>query len=186
MLWSAGPTAVALKQRGPWTYGALANHLWSFAGGSARDDISSTFLQPFVSFATPTGISYTLQTESTYNWKTEEWNVPVMLGVGKVTRFGDQLVQITGGLRYYVDSPSNGPEGFAFRLIFTLLYPKQAKRESTILILTYRFVSVLQRLVAARLLFFDKTVSRHAVDDRISFFCVDTVVEAIFLDMHKL
>lgn len=122
--WSAGPTAVALKQRGPWTYGALANHLWSFAGGSARDDISSTFLQPFVSFATPTGISYTLQTESTYNWKTEEWNVPVMLGVGKVTRFGDQLVQITGGLRYYVDSPSNGPEGLAFRLIFTLLYPK--------------------------------------------------------------
>ncbi len=25
--WGAGPTAVALKQAGPWTYGALANHI---------------------------------------------------------------------------------------------------------------------------------------------------------------
>jgi hypothetical protein len=30
--WAAGPTAVGLRQRGPWTYGLLANHLWSFAG----------------------------------------------------------------------------------------------------------------------------------------------------------
>ena len=34
--WGAGPTGVALKQQGPWTYGALANHLWSFAGDSDR------------------------------------------------------------------------------------------------------------------------------------------------------
>jgi len=122
--WSAGPTAVVLKQQGPWTYGALANHLWSFAGDSARDDISSTFLQPFVSYATPSAVSYTFQTESTYNWKSEEWNVPVMFAVGKVTRIGNQLVQISGGLRYYVDSPRTGPEGFAFRLAFTMLYPK--------------------------------------------------------------
>jgi len=48
--WSAGPTAVALKQTaGGWTYGALANHLWSVAGDDDRADISSTFLQPFLS-----------------------------------------------------------------------------------------------------------------------------------------
>ncbi len=28
--WSAGPTAVILKQQGGWTYGILANHIWSF------------------------------------------------------------------------------------------------------------------------------------------------------------
>jgi hypothetical protein len=29
--WSAGPTGLVLKQSGPWTYGVLVNHLWSFA-----------------------------------------------------------------------------------------------------------------------------------------------------------
>lgn len=48
--WRAGPTVVALKQDGPWTYGVLANHIWSFAGNDDRDDISNTFLQPFLSY----------------------------------------------------------------------------------------------------------------------------------------
>ena len=30
--WGAGPTAVVLKQQNGWTYGALVNHIWSFAG----------------------------------------------------------------------------------------------------------------------------------------------------------
>ena len=34
--WGVGPTAVALKQSGPWTYGALANHVESFAGEDHR------------------------------------------------------------------------------------------------------------------------------------------------------
>ncbi|MGO8609735.1 hypothetical protein ACC848_43045, partial [Rhizobium johnstonii] len=42
--WGAGPTAVVLKQDGPWTYGFLGNHIWSFAGQSDREDVSSTFL----------------------------------------------------------------------------------------------------------------------------------------------
>ncbi len=46
--WGAGPTAVALKQNAAgWTYGALVNHLWSFAGDGDRAGVSSTFLQPF-------------------------------------------------------------------------------------------------------------------------------------------
>jgi len=41
---SVGPTGVALRQSGPWTYGILANHLWSVAGDDAREDVSATFL----------------------------------------------------------------------------------------------------------------------------------------------
>src|SRR5206468_7964292 len=66
--WGAGPTGVALKQQGPWTYGALANHIWSFAGNNGRPDISATFLQPFVTYTTPTAWSFMLNTESTYDW----------------------------------------------------------------------------------------------------------------------
>ncbi len=122
--WAAGPTVVALKQQGSWTYGALANHLWSFAGESSRDDISSTFLQPFLSYTTPTAVSYTLQTESTYNWKSEQWQVPIALIAGKVTRLGSQTVQLSAGLRYYAKSATSGPEGFGVRLTFVLLLPK--------------------------------------------------------------
>lgn len=122
--WAAGPTVVALRQQGPWTYGALANHLWSFAGESSRDDISSTFLQPFLSYTTPAAVSYTLQTESTFNWKSEEWQVPIAFIVGKVTRFGNQTVQYSAGLRYYASSTSSGPEDLGVRLTFVMLFPK--------------------------------------------------------------
>jgi len=41
--WGLGPTGVVLKQDGPYTYGALANHIWS-VGGSGQQDISNTFI----------------------------------------------------------------------------------------------------------------------------------------------
>jgi len=53
--WSAGPAGVALTTRGRWTLGVLANHVWSFAGGDARQDLSNTFVQPFVSYTWPSG-----------------------------------------------------------------------------------------------------------------------------------
>ena len=56
--WGVGPTAVALKQEGPWTFGALANHIWSVAGDSNRVDISNTFLQPFMSYTTKTAMTF--------------------------------------------------------------------------------------------------------------------------------
>ncbi len=45
--WSAGPALVALTMRGPWTIGMLANHNWSYAGNSDRQDINVTFFQPY-------------------------------------------------------------------------------------------------------------------------------------------
>jgi hypothetical protein len=50
--WGLGPSAVVLKQNGPWTYGGLINHIWSVTGDSDRQDISATFLQPFLSYTT--------------------------------------------------------------------------------------------------------------------------------------
>ena len=122
--WGAGPTAVVLKQQGPWTYGALANHIWSFAGDDSRADISTTFLQPFLSYTTPTAWTFSLNTESTYDWKNEQWSVPINAAVSKVTKIGGQLMSVGGGVRYWADSPASGPEGFGFRLVVTLLFPK--------------------------------------------------------------
>mgnify|MGYP003414368257 FL=1 len=50
--------------------------------------------------------------------------MPVNAVVTKVTRVGGQLVSVGGGLRYWVDSPPNGPEGFGLRFVVTLLFPR--------------------------------------------------------------
>jgi hypothetical protein len=122
--WGIGPTGVVLKQQGPWTYGALANHIWSVAGNDSRNDISTTFVQPFISYTTKTAWTYTLNTESTYDWKAEQWSVPINAIVSKVTKFRGQLVSVGGGVRYWVESPASGPEDFGFRLVVTFLFPK--------------------------------------------------------------
>jgi hypothetical protein len=122
--WGAGPTGVALKQTGPWTYGALVNHIWSFAGDSDRDDVNNSFLQPFVSYTTPKAVTFALNMESTYDWERDEWNIPANLMVSKVTRIGKQLISVQGGLRYYLESTDSGPEGLGFRFNLTLLFPR--------------------------------------------------------------
>ncbi len=63
--WGVGPTAVALKQQGPITFGGLANHIVSVGGGSGDADINATFLQPFANYTTPSGWSFILQAEAT-------------------------------------------------------------------------------------------------------------------------
>lgn len=122
--WGIGPTGVVLKQEGSWTYGMLANHVWSYAGDDDRSDISSTFLQPFVTYTTKTATSFTLQTESTYNWKNEEWSVPVNAIVAQVLKIGPQLIQLKGGIRYWADSAPGDPEGWGFKVGLVLLFPK--------------------------------------------------------------
>ena len=121
--WGLGPTAVLLKQDHGWTYGALANHIWSVAGDSARSDVSTTFLQPFLAYTTPTAWTYAVNTESTYDWKSKQWSVPLNLLVSKVTKIDSQLISVGGGVRYWADGPDSGPHGWGFRLVVTLLFP---------------------------------------------------------------
>ena len=122
--WGLGPTGVVLTQRGPWTMGALGNHIWSVGGDGSRADISSTFIQPFLSYTTRTATTFGLNTESTYNWKSEQWSVPINLTVSQLTKFGTQPVSLGAGVRYWADSPDSGPHGWGFRLTLTFIFPK--------------------------------------------------------------
>jgi hypothetical protein len=122
--WGAGPTAVVLKQSNGWTRGVLANHLWSFAGEDARADVNATFLQPFLTYTTPTQWTFALNTESTYDWENEQWSVPVNASASRLVRVGTQLVSFGGGVRYWLDSPDSGAEGLGLRLTMTLLFPR--------------------------------------------------------------
>ena len=122
--WGAGVTGVVLKQSGPWTVGALANHLWSVTGNSTQGDISQTFLQPFASYTTPKATSFTINSESTYDWEAEEWSVPINFLVAQVVKIGSQRVQFGVGARYWVEAPEYGPDGWGARAVVTLLFPK--------------------------------------------------------------
>lgn len=122
--WGLGPTGVALKQTGPWTYGALANHIERVSGGEGRADVSATFVQAFLTYSTPTGVTYALNTESTYDWEAEEAGIPINFMVNKIGKIGGQMIQYGAGVRYWAESTENGPEGFGARLNFILLFPR--------------------------------------------------------------
>lgn len=123
--WGAGPTFVVLRQTGPWTVGLLANQIWSFAnaGGDDRPDVSNAFLQPFVAYNTANAWTFTLNTESNYNWKTNDWSVPINAIVSKTTHIGKQPVQLGLGARYWVETPESGPSGWGARAVVTFLFP---------------------------------------------------------------
>jgi hypothetical protein len=69
--WSAGPTVVVLKQVGPWTYGALWNQVWSFAGSSANWQVDRN-----------------------------RWTVPINVLVSKLSTFGCVSRELSAGRRW--------------------------------------------------------------------------------------
>ena len=121
--WGIGPTAVALKQNGPWTVGFLGNHIWSVAGDDDRDDINATSLQPFVSYTTKTKTTFGLVTESVYDWDAERWSVPVIPGVQQLFKIGPQIMQLSVFGKYWAEAPDNGPDGWGFRAQLTFVFP---------------------------------------------------------------
>jgi hypothetical protein len=121
--WGAGPTVVALQQSHGFTYGILANQIWSFAGQQDRQNINSTFIQPFLSFTTKTYTTFAANTESTYNWQAEQWTVPLNFSVQQLVKIGKQPIAFQFGYRYYAQRPFGGPD-WGLRFAITFLFPK--------------------------------------------------------------
>jgi hypothetical protein len=122
--WGIGPTGVLLKQVGPWTYGALVNHIESFAGEDARADVSATFIQPFLTYITKTKTTFALNTESTFDWENDQWSVPLNFNVLQLLKIGPQIFQVGIGARYWAESPNLSADGWGFRFQITFLFPK--------------------------------------------------------------
>lgn len=119
--WGAGPSALVLKQSNGWTVGVLASHLWSFAGEEDRDYVSLTSLQPFLSYTTPRHTTLGVNLESTYDWNSEEWTVPINLQISQLVKIGELPVNFQLGGRYYADKPSGGPDwGLRFTVTFVI------------------------------------------------------------------
>jgi hypothetical protein len=124
--WGAGPTFILAEQQGGWTYGLLFNHLWSFAGDEDRRSVNNSFVQPFISYATKTKTTFTINSEATYDWNESQWTVPLNASVAQLVRIGKLPVQFTVGGRYYAEGPSGAPQ-WGLRFVITPLFPTGSK-----------------------------------------------------------
>jgi len=121
--WAVGPTVVALKQRGALTIGVLGNHLKAYAGDDSRADVNATFVNPFVSYITKTKTTFGISPELTYDWESEQLIAPINLTVSQLLLINKKPISVGGGVRFYAEGPSGGPE-WGLRFVVTLLFPK--------------------------------------------------------------
>ena len=124
--WGLGPSAVMLKSFGPWLIGGLINNVWSVS--TDRDDINMMLLQPFINYNFPDkpGRYLTFAPIMTANWEAsggEKWTIPVGLGIGQVTRFGKQAVNMQASAYYNLKKPEFGAD-WQLRLQLQLMFPK--------------------------------------------------------------
>jgi hypothetical protein len=124
--WSGGPTAVVLKQSGPWTAGALWNQVWSFAGNSGRNDVNQMFLQPFLAYQVARTVTLTLQSETSANWEVDEgrWSVPINVVVSKLSTFGVFPASYQVGFGGFAAHPESGPS-WRVRGAIVILLPRR-------------------------------------------------------------
>jgi hypothetical protein len=120
--WAAGPNALVLKIKGQWTYGGLVNHMWSYAG-SGTTDVNASFFQPFVTYATKSGASFTIASENTQSWDNKIFGGFVGAYYNKVMSFGNQMMQLGGGPKIYYGNNSFNPT-WGVRANVILLFPK--------------------------------------------------------------
>ena len=121
--WGAGPTAVVLRQDNGFTYGALVNHIWSYAGWGNRE-VNATFLQPFFAYSTKTFTTFGINTESAYDWQARQWSVPINFQITQLLKVGNQPISVQLGYRYYAEGPKGGPD-WGLRFAVTLLFPRK-------------------------------------------------------------
>jgi hypothetical protein len=124
--WSGGPTAVALKQTGPWTVGALWNQVWSFAGTTGRNDVNQMFLQPFLAYQATRTLTLTAQSETTANWEVDEnrWTVPINVILAKLSTFGVFPASYQLGFGGFPVHPEIGPS-WKIRGAIVILLPRR-------------------------------------------------------------
>jgi hypothetical protein len=118
-----GPTVVALKQTGGWTYGGLVNQIWG-AGGSSKPALSQFYINPFVSYNWKSGAGVTAQLDWTHNWssgKSTVYFIPVFSGL---TSFGKQKVSLSIGPKFNIAAPDAVKSKLGIRAGLSLIFPK--------------------------------------------------------------
>jgi len=125
--WSAGPSFVVLAQPNDWTFGALVNNTWSFAGNDSREEVNHMLLNLFLVRQLGKGWYVNSAPIITADWTAQtddRWIVPLGAGGGKVITLTNGLpVNIQTQIYYNVVRPDFGPE-WQWRFQVQVLLPK--------------------------------------------------------------
>ncbi|MBN3521172.1 hypothetical protein JYB62_14270 [Algoriphagus lutimaris] len=125
--WSAGPSFVILVQPGDWTFGALVNNAWSFAGNEDRSDVNHMLFNAFIVLQLGNGWYVNSAPIITADWTApsgQQWTVPVGGGGGKLVMIGGRLpLNLQSQIYYNVEHPDFGPD-WQWRLQLQILLPK--------------------------------------------------------------
>jgi len=125
--WSVGPSLVLMKQPGKWTFGALINNTWSYAGNSDREKVNHMLINVFIVYQLGKGWYANSAPIITSDWtadKEDRWIVPLGAGGGKVLMIGGKLpLNLQTQLFYNVVRPDFGPQ-WQWRVQAQILLPK--------------------------------------------------------------
>ncbi|MDO9023763.1 transporter [Zwartia sp.] len=119
-----GVSAVGLLMKSPWTLGVLTYNTWSAGGSAENGTANNLFYQPFVSYVTPSAWTYSLNTQSTFNWDVRRAQNPMNFTVSKLVKFGETPVSFSVGARYYLSSVPGGASGWGARASMTFIFPE--------------------------------------------------------------
>ena len=120
-----GPTVVILKQSNGWTYGALANQLWSGSGTVEAYEINQMFVQPFITYNWKSGAGAGGSFEWTQAWTTNTTSIYFMPNISGVTKLGKQIVSLSVAPRIPVSVPNSSRPDFGVRAVLVLVFPKK-------------------------------------------------------------
>lgn len=121
-----GPSVVILGQPGKWTVGALMTQTWSVAGNKDREEITSGFMQPFISYGFNGGFTVGVSSENSYDWRGKRLTSGLIaLTITQVFKFaGTQMASFgINPVVYYANSKIKKPE-WGVRALVTFVFPK--------------------------------------------------------------
>jgi hypothetical protein len=124
--WSLGPAVVGIKETGPWTVGALATQVWSFAGDDKRPNVNAFTFQPIVSYRLDSKQSLGYVGIVTADWEqtrsSQRWTVPLGVSYSLLVRpEGFVPMNFVVGAGYNVIRPDNASDWFVrFQVNFVL------------------------------------------------------------------
>ena len=133
--WGLGASVVVLTQPGNWVIGSLFSQIWAIGDESPpaegvnqgqQESIDLFTWQYFINYNFDSGAYLTsapIITRDDTAESGDQWTVPFGLGVGKVTKFGNQPVNGSIQAYYNVEKPQFGAD-WQLRLQLQFLFPK--------------------------------------------------------------
>jgi hypothetical protein len=122
-----GPTFVLMhiEHDNPWVLGVLVNNVWS-VGSSSSPSYSNGLIEPIVNYNFKGGLYIASAPEWNVSWDakgSQQWTVPMGIGVGKIFHIGKLPVNTQLSTYYNVVRPDFAPN-WLLRLQVQLMFPK--------------------------------------------------------------